>query len=201
MQRWISYVLGVAVIALAVVLMVKGLGPSKSGASAEADAGRAAAVADGGAATVSSAGGAVDLDGGFGGFPIVTPTYDPRIDGGVGYTMPDGTPPPPLPANAPKQVSFGIILFQYQGAQLAPATARTKQAAKELADKAAAEAKTDFHAAVNKGDQGFSFDSAGILYRGSLEPALEYVVFTLPQGGVSDVLDTPRGYAIFKRID
>jgi parvulin-like peptidyl-prolyl isomerase len=37
--------------------------------------------------------------------------------------------------------------------------------------------------------------------RGVLEPALEYTLFTLPVGGVSDPLETPRGYWIAKRTE
>jgi parvulin-like peptidyl-prolyl isomerase len=115
--------------------------------------------------------------------------------------MPDGTPVPPLPLDAPRQVKVGVILFQYQGAQLAPPTARAKTDAKALADKVAPDAKGDFHGGVQKGDNGFSFDDAGIIYRGSLEPAMEYVVFNLKPGDVSDPIDTPRGYWIVKRIE
>jgi len=34
-----------------------------------------------------------------------------------------------------------------------------------------------------------------------LEPAVEYAIFTLPVGSVSDPLETPRGYWIVKRTE
>lgn len=119
-------------------------------------------------------------------------------DGGVGFMMPDGTPVPPLQPGAPKAVRFGVVLVAYAGAEDAPRGARTKHDALELAQKLAAQAKTDFHAAVRRGDEG-SADDLGSMRRGVLEPAPEYVLFSLPQSGVSDPVDTPRGYWIIKR--
>jgi hypothetical protein len=208
MQRALLFVLGAAVVVLAVILMVKSSGPGMGAATTHAaiDAGgdggaRAAASGDGGGSGSSTAGGPSPFLGdGDVLLPIVSP-YETPPDGGVGYTMPDGTPVPPLPADAPRQVKVGVILFQYQGGQLAPPNARTKDEAKALADKTAPDAKLDFHAGVQKGDSGFSFDDAGIIYRGSLEPAIEYAVFSLKVGDVSDPIDTPRGYWIVKRIE
>ena len=60
-------------------------------------------------------------------------------------------------------------------------------------------AKTDFAAAVKGGDQGSALD-IGAVHRGILEPGTQYVVFTLPPGSVSEVLDTPRGFWIVRRI-
>ena len=94
----------------------------------------------------------------------------------------------------------GIVLVTFQGAQLAPPTARDKQTARELADRLAVDAKTDFHGAVQRGDSGSS-DDIGRFPRGVLEPSTEYSVFSLPPGGVSDVVETPRGFWIVKRID
>ena len=37
--------------------------------------------------------------------------------------------------------------------------------------------------------------------RGVLESAPEYVLFSLPKGGVSEPVDTPRGYWIVQRIE
>ena len=93
----------------------------------------------------------------------------------------------------PQAVRFGVVLVAYAGAEDAPRGARTKHDALELAQKLASQAKTDFHAAVRRGDEGSS-DDVGSMRRGVLEPAPEYVLFSLPQGGVSDPVDTPRGY-------
>jgi hypothetical protein len=190
MQRWIPFLLGAAVIALATILMVKGLSSQK--APPPWDAG---AKLDAGTSSDASDFADVDLLTDFPTLPAIP------VDGGVGYTMPDGTPVPPLGPGAPRQVRVGGILILYAGAEAAPKGTRTKAAAKELADKLDAEAKGDFHAAVQRGDTGYSFDEIGIIYRGSLEPAVEYAVFSLQAGDVSDVIDTPRGYWIVKRIE
>jgi parvulin-like peptidyl-prolyl isomerase len=61
------------------------------------------------------------------------------------------------------------------------------------------EAKLDFAAAVTKGDRGSTTD-AGHVPLGVLEPAAEYLLFTLPKGEVlSEPVDTPRGYWILRR--
>jgi hypothetical protein len=115
--------------------------------------------------------------------------------------LPDGRKAPPVPASAPQEVTFGVIVFAYQGAQFAPAGARTKEQAKQKAIAAAAEAKHDFSAAVAKGDHG-STSNAGRMPRGMLEAAAEYVLFTLGKGEVAEEpVDTPRGYWILRRID
>ena len=108
--------------------------------------------------------------------------------------------PSSLPSNAPRQVHVGVILVTYSGAQGAPATARSKTDAKDLAARLAADAKTDFHGAVQRGDSGSS-DDIGRVPRGVLEAPTELVVFTLSAGTVSDVIETPRGFWIVKRID
>jgi parvulin-like peptidyl-prolyl isomerase len=113
----------------------------------------------------------------------------------------DGRKAPPLPDSAPQQVSFGVVQFAYTGAQFAPANARTKEQAKQRALLAVEEAKRDFSAAVAKGDPGSAADK-GRVPRGILEPAAEYVLFTLPKGEVSsEPVDTPRGYWIVRRIN
>ena len=88
----------------------------------------------------------------------------------------------------------------FAGAQGAPPGARPKKDALELATKLASDAKTDFHAAVIRGDSGSS-DDIGRIPRGVLEPAVEYTLFTLPSGAVSDPIETPRGYWIAKRTE
>jgi hypothetical protein len=105
-----------------------------------------------------------------------------------------------LPSTAPKVVRFGVILVQYRGAQGAPPTARSKNEALALARSVADAAKVDFKGSISKGDPG-STDDAGRMPRGVLEPQAEYVLFMLDRGGVSDPIDTPRGFWIVKRID
>jgi len=124
--------------------------------------------------------------------------------GGGGGVMLDGTPVPPLPLSAPRQVRFGVVLVAYAGAQPSagggrPAT-RSREEAKELARKLLQTAAQDFHAAVQQGDSGSS-DDVGQVKTGILEPAPEYVLFTLPVDTVGGPVDTPRGYWIVKRLE
>jgi hypothetical protein len=115
--------------------------------------------------------------------------------------LPDGKKAPPLPATAPQSVSFGVVVFSYAGAEFAAPNARTKDQAREKAAAAVADAKSDFSKAVTGGDRG-STASAGRVPRGVLEPAAEYVLFTLPKGEVAPTpVDTPRGYWVVRRND
>ena len=118
----------------------------------------------------------------------------------AGGTLLDGTVPPALPSDVPKSVVFGVILLQYKGAQGAPPNARSRDAALELARKLVTEARQDFRAATVKGDKG-STDNLGRMPRGVLEPAPEYALFSLPKDGVSEPVDTPRGFWILHRIE
>jgi hypothetical protein len=115
--------------------------------------------------------------------------------------LPDGKKAPPLPETAPQSVSFGVVVFSYAGAELSSPGARTKDQAREKALAAIADAKADFSKAVARGDRG-STASAGRIPRGVLEPAPEYVLFTLPKGEVAPApVDTPRGYWVVRRND
>lgn len=116
-------------------------------------------------------------------------------------TLPDGRKVPPLPSSAPKRVGFGVVVVAYQGAQLAPAEARSKDEAKRRAEGLIADARHDFAAAVAKGDRGSTSD-AGHVPRDVLEPAVEYMLFSLQKGDVcAEPIDTPRGYWIVRRND
>jgi hypothetical protein len=126
------------------------------------------------------------------------------MEAGVFAKMPDGTPVPAMSANAPKMIRIGVVLITYAGAQPGPLgekpNARSKADAKTLAEKLAGEATTDFHGAVQRGDPG-SQDDIGRMKIGFLEPATDFVVFSLGVGQVSGAIDTPRGYWIVKRIE
>jgi hypothetical protein len=134
-----------------------------------------------------------------------------RVDGGPGTTLADGTQAPPLPLNAPRQVRFGVVLVSYAGAQPSVPLAmtegravrpskRSKADARALSTKLLATAEQDFHAAVQQGDAG-SADDVGRVKVGILEPAPEYVLFSLGVGAVGGPVDTPRGYWIVKRLE
>jgi hypothetical protein len=116
-----------------------------------------------------------------------------------GHLLPDGRPPPPLPQGAPSRVRIGVVIVRYDGAQLAPPGAPTRDQALAHATTLLAIARRDFAAAVGAGDPGSAAD-LGVIERGILEPATQYAIFTLPEGGVSEVLDTPRGLWIARRI-
>jgi hypothetical protein len=113
-------------------------------------------------------------------------------------TRPEGIP---LPESAPKQVSFGVILFTYAGAEFAPKTARARTEALELARQTLPLAREDFAEAAKRGDPGSTRD-AGRIPQGILEAHVEYALFTLEKNAVhGEPLDTPRGYWIVRRND
>lgn len=124
---------------------------------------------------------------------------EPLVPSDAGTTL-DGEAPPALATEAPKSVTFGVIIVTYKGAQAAAPTARSKDEAATLAKQLAEEAKADFKAAVAKGDKG-SMENAGRMPRGMLEPAPEFVLFSLAKGAVSEPVDTPRGFWIMQRIE
>jgi pyruvate/2-oxoglutarate dehydrogenase complex dihydrolipoamide acyltransferase (E2) component len=100
---------------------------------------------------------------------------------------------------ASASVRFGVVLVSYAGAQ-GSSSSRSKDAAEELARKLAEEAKTNFNAAVGKGDSG-SMEDAGRIQRGVLESEAESALFSLAVGNVSGPVRTPRGFWIVKRLE
>ncbi|WP_437781565.1 peptidylprolyl isomerase [Sorangium sp. So ce1097] len=181
----------------AVAFVIAQSGPKgRAATTAPADAGAAVdAAAD---ATAAADDGDAGADAGVEAVQEVVPELAVRSDAGV--TLLSGEAVPGLPAEAPKKVRFGVVLVQYRGAQGAPPNARSKEAALALARELAEVAKTDFKGAVGKGDKG-STDDLGYIPRGVLEPAPEYELFSLPKGGVSGPVDTPRGFWITRRIE
>ena len=209
MQRWVTTLVGLAVVVLAVWLVARNFQPPK--AIGHDPTPHPSASADGGAAAASTDAGASATGAGDDGGPLLLSDLlgnEPRMDGGAGATMPDGSPVPPLPLGVPRQVRFGVVLVSYAGAQPSAAgggrpQTRSKADAKALAEKLLDTARTDFHAAVQQGDPGSS-DDVGHVKLGVLEPAPEFVLFTLSTDGgveVAGPVDTPRGYWIVKRLD
>lgn len=212
MPRWVTTLIGFAVVALAFWLVARTYqAPQAIGREAsphaEVDAGPSVdggagqpAPTFGGTAMPSEDSGAFMLSD----LANATAESTPRGDGGVGASLPDGSPVPPLPMNAPRQVRFGVVLVSYGGAQPSPGGARpssrSRADAKALAAKLLATAQQDFHAAVQQGDAGSS-DDVGRVKLGVLEPGAEYVLFASPVGTVSGPVDTPRGYWIVKRLE
>jgi hypothetical protein len=188
MQRWVSVLLGIGVLVVAVLLVTSGA-PRRHPPAVVPDAD----AIDAAPALASSA---TDS-----GAPAAEASTGAPLEGrvGIGMRMPDGTPVPPLP-DKPTRVHFGVVLVTYAGAQGAPEHARSQREAREIAQKLAVDAKADFHGAVGRGDSG-SIDDAGSMPRGVLEPAVEYAIFTLAVGAVSEPLETPRGYWVVKRTE
>jgi hypothetical protein len=118
----------------------------------------------------------------------------------IGFVLPDGQHAPPLPASAPHRVRIGVILVRYRGAQLTPENAKNKPDAHSHAEWVRELAARNFEAAVALGDVGSSPD-IGYVSQGVLEPATEYLVFSLGVHDLSPVLDTPRGFWIVRRLD
>lgn len=201
MQKWLALLFAATVAAfVAAVFLAR---PTKEGPKTPATSASAAAPSDAGAPDASDAA-PRPADAGD---PPAAPTGDepapgdaPPSNADAGAKLIDGSPAPGLAGDAPKSVIFGVILVQYKGAQGAPPNARSRDAALELAKQLADEAKKDFKATIAKGDKG-SLENAGRMPRGMLEPAPEYVLFSLPKDGVSDPVDTPRGYWIVHRIE
>lgn len=192
MQRWTSVAFGLFFAAAVVIVVLQARAPALSAPIA------ASAAPSSSAAPVARQG---DDDAGAPGPLVESGGSDAGAEGSAFAVLPDGKRAPPLPATAPKTVDFGVILFSYHGAELAPKTAPTRQEALEHAKAAIAEAKDDFGEAVKKGDHGSTSD-AGRIPRGVLEPAVEYVLFTLPKNAVYDQpIDTPRGWWIVRRND
>lgn len=202
---WVTPLVGIAAVGLAVWLVVRNFQPPKA-IGHDPNPPAAGLTADGGSALLAQLDGGVAVFGDAG-LPLLLSDLlqgEPRMDAGAGASMLDGTAVPPLPMNAPRQVRFGIVLVSYEGAQPGPGTtrpaSRPKADAKVLALKLATTAQQDFRAAVQQGDPGSS-DDIGRVKLGILEPAPEYVLFTLPIDGIGGPVDTPRGYWIVKRIE
>jgi hypothetical protein len=193
MNRWLTVVVGAALVALIGALVWKSGGGMLKPTAAPA----ASSERDGRREPTLDAGAIAD--------PILALKFD--ADGGLAHTagaaeakIDDDLTPDLLPQGSPKTVRFGVILVQYRGAELAPAQARPKPEALILARTLAEAASTDFKAQVHRGDPG-SMEDAGRIPRGVLEPSVEYALFMLPRGGVSEPIDTPRGFWIVRRIE
>lgn len=105
-----------------------------------------------------------------------------------------------LPKDAPRVVRLGVVLVAYAGAEGATGSAPSKKDAAARAATLLETARTNFSEAVRKGDPGSS-DDIGRIPRGVLDPSTEVAVFRMKAADVSDVLETPRGYWIVKRIE
>ncbi len=202
MHKWTAILFAALVISAGAWVTVENMRHGGPKTSTPSDAG----ASDAATTDIADAGATL----GDGEAPAEQPTNEPdptqQSDAG-GTVLLSGEAAPTLPADAPKSVVFGVVLVTYRGAQglpgapRLPATVRSKEAALELAKQLAELAKTDFKEAVGKGDKPGSMENAGRIPRGVLEPAPEYVLFSLAKGGVSEPVDTPRGYWIVQRVE
>jgi hypothetical protein len=200
MRRWISISVGAGAVALAIGITAKSFrAPTVSGSDATGRSGDAGTLENGPTHPQPSSLGSVARSEG----PADPSSEALRGDSGTSGPS-DGIPVPSLPSSAPRQVRFGVVLVSYSGAEPElngdhPPT-RSRADAKLLAEKLVVAAATDFHAAVQQGDPG-SADDVGTVKLGILEPAAEYVLFSLARDGIGGPVDTPRGYWIVKRLE
>jgi hypothetical protein len=208
MERWATTLVGLAAVVLAVWLVARGYhAPTRVGHDPDSRADGGEPENAGAPMYALSAAGATAAGDDAG--PLLLPDLAPaatdrRADAGAGVAMPDGTPVPPLSFSAPREVRFGVVLVSYAGAQPSAGggkpSGRSRADAKVLAAKLLATAGQDFHAAVQQGDAG-SADDVGRVKRGVLEPAPEYLLFSMGVDSVAGPVDTPRGYWIVKRLE
>jgi len=114
-----------------------------------------------------------------------------------------------LPVPPDEDLSATQLLVSYQGAQRAkPAIKRTREAAMALATKLAKQAKGNpdgFDALVKKHSDGPAAASGGSLRpwnarTSHMPPIFSTTVMKLKVGQVSDPVETPHGFHIFKRM-
>jgi hypothetical protein len=192
-QRWATILVGAAVIGLVGWITLEQVErlPTPRRAS---DAGAEAAASDASSALVAT--GAPDVD-------AAPPPAIDAVDAGLSSLSLDAlslTDAGPLPSSAPRAVKIGVVLVQWQGAEGAATSTRPKAEALARANELAQQAKGDFRRAVTQGDPG-SAEDIGRIPRGTLESRTEMVLFSMSPGDVSDVIETPRGYWVVKRIE
>lgn len=188
LQRWSSILVGAAVLGLVGLMTLEQLdAPRRPAAAAAKDEGPAAD-----AASPEPAAAASDHDGG-------APAEGDGEDAGLSALSLD-LGDAALPTGAPRAIKVGVVLVQWQGAEGATTSTRSKADALARATDLAREAKADFRRAVTQGDPG-SAEDIGRIPRGTLDPRTEMAVFSMSAGDVSEPIETPRGYWIVRRID
>ncbi len=155
---------------------------------------RVPATADAGVAPATSVSSAASAAG-----PADAPTAEPQGGGAPSAAPSADVDAPALATGAPRSVTFGVALVWYRGAESAPPGARSRAEARALADAIAADAKTDFAAALKRADVGI--ENAGEMRREVLEAPAEAALFQLGPGEIGGPVDSPRGFYVFKRIE
>ncbi len=205
-QGWASIVLGAAVVVLVAWLTMEQMGharPRAASGDAGADAGastNANANANAGDAGTGSGTGTATATATVGG-GNATGALDTTGDGGFSLSGLSGLlDAGAMPSGAPRSVRLGVVLVQFAGAEGASSSARAKPDALKHALELADQARTDWKGAVKAGDVGSS-DDIGRIPRGVLDHNTELVVFSLEKDGISEPLETPKGYWIVRRVE
>jgi hypothetical protein len=199
-QGWASIVLGAAVVVLVAWLTMEQMGHARpraesmdAGADAGANANANANANDAGAGSSTATATA--------GSGNATGALDTTGDGGFSLSGLSGLlDAGAMPSGAPRSVRLGVVLVQFAGAEGASSSARGKPDALKHALELAEQAKTDWKGAVRAGDVGSS-DDIGRIPRGVLDHNTELVVFSLEKDGISEPLETPKGYWIVRRVE
>jgi hypothetical protein len=199
-QGWASIVLGAAVVVLVAWLTMEQMGHARpraesmdAGADAGANANANANANDAGAGSSTATATA--------GSGNATGALDTTGDGGFSLSGLSGLlDAGAMPSGAPRSVRLGVVLVQFAGAEGASSSARAKPDALKHALELADQAKTDWKGAVKAGDVGSS-DDIGRIPRGVLDHNTELVVFSLEKDGISEPLETPKGYWIVRRVE
>jgi hypothetical protein len=194
-QRWSSIAVGVATIVLAGYLTIESTNATPRREPSAGDAGLAAI--DASAAGTDGSGASAAMND-FDASGALVADLDADIGASSSLTLALDAAAPPT--GGPRTVKVGVVLVSWQGAENAGTNTRPKADALTKAQELAAIAKTDFRRAVTQGDPG-SAEDIGRIPRGTLDPRTESVLFTLPSGEVSDVIETQRGFWIVKRLD
>jgi hypothetical protein len=194
-QRWSSIAVGVATIVLAGHLTIESTNATPRREPSAGDAGLAAI--DASAAGTDGSGASAAMND-FDASGALVADLDADIGASSSLTLALDAAAPPT--GGPRTVKVGVVLVSWQGAENAGTNTRPKADALTKAQELAAVAKTDFRRAVTQGDPG-SAEDIGRIPRDTLDPRTEAVLFTLPSGEVSDVIETQRGFWIVKRLD
>lgn len=137
------------------------------------------------------------------------------------YGGPSAAPEIPLPPTQPRETSSSSaapegpaeigarhILISYKGAmRAAPYIDRTKEQAEmlatELQEKAASGADFEELARKHSDDPGSASEggSLGTFSRGQMVKEFSDAAFSLPIGGVSDVVESPFGFHVIQRVE
>lgn len=191
-QRWATILVGAAVIGLVGWITVEQAErlPTPRRAS---DAGAPSTAADASTSLASTSLATSTVDAG-------PPSSVDDLDAGLSSLSLSLGDAGALPSGAPRAVKVGVVLVQWQGAEGASTSTRPKAEALARANDLAQQAKGDFRRAVTQGDPG-SAEDIGRIPRGTLDPRTEMVLFSMTAGEVSDVIETPRGYWIVRRIE